>query len=107
MTFEKISNEKYRLEDKDGFIDSTINSMVNNISNNIANKFNSAINEQLYTIILSRYISSSFIKKYQDIVDTNHHILVIVYINNKTYNVTLGGFDIDEQIGYLNGITKE
>ena len=65
---------------------------------------NDTINDILYENLLSRYISGLFIEQHSEELDGTHHILVNISINDENYSITIGSFDLDNDVKYLNGI---
>lgn len=106
VKFEKLEEYKYALVNGGDQIDTMVLNIIDEISI-VPNKlFNDTITEILYETILNRLISGLFLKDNLDSANTMHHVLITVGINNKTYNVTLGAFNKEEDLGYVTGITE-
>lgn len=107
LEFKKYSNNRYNLESNSGYILTHIQGLMAELSIGVkVNKFASTMNDTLFEQMLSRYIASAFIKQYPAEVKDEHHVLITLAINNKSYQITVGNFNLSEEIGYINGITE-
>jgi len=106
VEFEKVNDYKYIVTDGKNEIDRYIRETIENISCGQTNIYNDTITNKLYETMLSRYVSALFLKKHKELMDTIHHTIITITINNMNFNITLGNFGKEEDLGFLNGITK-
>ena len=106
LEFNKYSNNRYNVTAGVGALDTAIKETINDISVIKIKSFNSSMNNSLYETILSRYVAGLFIQKYPEVSSKEHHIIVTIDINGKTYNITLGNFSIEQEFGYIHGVTE-
>ena len=102
--FKKVKNNQYIFNGDKDVIYNKINEIIEDISVVGKSKYNDTINDILYENLLSRYISGLFIEQHSEELDGTHHILVNISINDENYSITIGSFDLDNDVKYLNGI---
>ena len=102
--FKKVKNNQYIFNGDKDAIYNKINEIIEDISVVGKSKYNDTINDILYENLLSRYISGLFIEQHSEELDGTHHILVNISINDENYSITIGSFDLDNDVKYLNGI---
>lgn len=106
--FAKSNTTKYLLTDYDAGRLSKIVSFLDEISTiDGVNEFNEFINNDLYEKVLARTIATDFIKKYREAIDKEHHIVITISIHDKTYNMTIGKFNLQQDnIGYIYDMVR-
>ena len=102
--FKKINGNQYIFNGDIDDVDNKINKIIEDISIIGKSKYNDTMNDIIYEHILSRYISGLFIKEHSNELDGTHHVIVAITINGENYNITIGNFDLENDIKYLNGI---
>jgi len=102
--FEKVNNTHYICKDVNK-IDSFIKEQINKISLGKMDDYNEVLNKMLYEQLLSRYVSSIFLEEIGELND-QHHTSITISINNTNYNITVGTFNMKDQLKYLNGIIE-
>jgi len=104
--FKKVKDNQYIVTGDKDLIDNKIKNIINDISILSSSKYNDTMNDIIYENLLSRYISGLFIRDYSSDLDGVHHVIIAITINNNNYNITVGNFDLDNDIKYLNGIIE-
>ena len=102
--FKKVKNNQYIFNGDKDVINNKINEIIEDISIVGKSKYNDTINDIIYESLLSRYISGLFIEQHSEELDGTHHVLVNISIDNENYSITIGKFDLGNDIKYLNGI---
>ena len=108
FVFSKRNSTNYLLAEYDAKTYSDLTAFINNISNiDGVNHYNSLINDDLHEKLLARVIVTEFLKKYKDIADKEHHVLITASIHDKSYTITLGSFNIAQgDVGYMYDIVE-
>jgi len=104
--FKKVKDNQYIVTGDKDLINNKIKNIINDISVIGSSKYNDTMNDIIYEHLLSRYISGLFIRDYASDLDGVHHVIIGMSINNTNYNITVGNFDLDNDIKYLNGIIE-
>jgi len=102
--FKKVNDTHYVCTEVNQ-IDTFVKEQLNIISNGMLGEFEDVLNSMLYENILSRYVSSLYVKEIGELND-KHHIMITININNTNYNITVGTFNVSDQMKYLNGIIE-
>ena len=106
VEFKKINANRYNVTKGVDYIDTVIKSILEKLSVVSVNIYNKSINNNIYETLLSRYVSGLFIKKHGDISKNIHHIIITIGINERVYNLTLGSFNMENSLNYVNGSTE-
>jgi len=104
--FKKVKDNQYIFIGDKNAVDDKIKNIIEDMSIIGSSKYNEFINNIIYENLLSRYISGLFIQEYASDLDGVHHVIISITINNNNYSITVGNFDLDNDIKYLNGIIE-
>ena len=104
--FKKVKDNQYIVTGDKDLIDNKIKNIIEEISIIGSSKYNETMNDIIYENLLSRFISGLFIQEHESDLDGVHHVIISITINNNNYSITVGNFDLDNDIKYLNGIIE-
>lgn len=101
MEFQKIKEEQYLVQ-LDNYTLEKINNIIKDLSNEQYHLYDDVANEILFNKILTRIVTSNFIK--QGLLNSNYGFTsILCNIDNKTITISVGAINLNNNIKYLEG----